>query len=106
MTTARADALKWLALRNERPSPSDFACLKMAHISQGWNLCGVASATMASAFSGKTADQYEVKRLCGSPLGEGTDWLDLIAAAKKLGLRWELKTFPNDQAGLREGGRE
>lgn len=98
-----ADALKWLALRNKTPVPGHFACLKVAHISQGWNMCGVASATMDTAFHAKTADQYEVKRLCGSPMGEGTDWLDLIAAAKKLGLRWELKTFPNDQEGLRAG---
>jgi hypothetical protein len=34
---------------------------------------------------------------------EGTDWLDIISAAAKLGCSWELKTFPNDQAGLREG---
>jgi hypothetical protein len=50
-------------------------CLQVPHISQGWNLCGVAAATMATAFHGHTADQYEVKRLCGSPPGEGTDWI-------------------------------
>lgn len=98
-----ADALKWLDLRKKPPVPGRFACLKVPHISQGWNMCGVASATMATAFHGKTADQYEVKRLCGSPMGAGTDWMDLISAAAKLGCHWDLVTFPYDQAGLREG---
>ena len=98
-----ADALEWLDLRKKPPVAGRSACLKVAHISQGWNMCGVASATMATAFHGKTGDQYEVKRLCGSPMGDGTDWLDLIAAAAKLGCRWELKTFSYDQAGLRDG---
>jgi len=98
-----ADAREWLDLRKKPQVPGRFACLNVPHISQGWNLCGVAAATMATAFHGKTADQYEVKRLCGSPLGEGTDWMDIISAAAKLGFQWELKTFPNDQAGLREG---
>ena len=48
-------------------------------------MCGVASATMATAFHGKTGDQYELKRLCGSRMGDGTDWMDLISAAAKLG---------------------
>ena len=101
-----ADALKWLDLRKKPSVPGCFVCLKVPHISQGWNLCGVAAATMATAFHGKTADQYEVKRLCGSPLGEGTDWMDIVFAAAKLGCRWELVTFPNDQAGLREGRKQ
>ena len=58
---------------------------------------------MATTFHGKTADQYEVKKLCGSPMGEGTDWMDIISAAAKLGCRWELRTFPCDEVGLREG---
>ena len=98
-----ADALKWLDLRSKTVDPGKFACLKVAHISQAWNMCGVASTTMATAFHGKTSDQYLVKKLCGSPMGEGTDWLDLIAAARKVGLHWELKTYPNDEAGLRDG---
>jgi TPR repeat protein len=98
-----ADALEWLDLRKKPPVAGRFAYLKVPHISQGWNMCGVAAATMATAFHGKTADQYEVKRLCGSPMGEGTDWMDIIAAATKLGCRWELRTFPYDQAGLLEG---
>jgi hypothetical protein len=98
-----ADALEWLDLRKKPPVPGRFACLQVPHISQGWNLCGVSSAAMATAFHGKTTDQYEVKRLCGSPLGAGTDWMDLISAAAKLGCDWELVTFPYDQAGLREG---
>jgi TPR repeat protein len=65
--------------------------------------CGVASATMATAFHGQTSDQYAVKRLCGSPMGDGTEWMDLIAAAAKLGCRWELETSSYDQVGLREG---
>jgi hypothetical protein len=98
-----ADALEWLELRKQPPVPGVFACLKVPHISQGWNLCGVAAATMATAFHGQTADKYKMKQLCGSPLGEGTDWLDIISAAAKLGCRWELVTFSYDQAGLRAG---
>ena len=98
-----ADALNWLDLRRKPAVAGKSVCLKVPHISQGWNMCGVASATMATAFHGKTGDQYEVKRLCGSPMGDGTDWMDLIAAAAKLGCRWELKTFPYDQAGFRDG---
>jgi TPR repeat protein len=97
------DALKWLDLRGKPAIPGKSICLKVPHTSQGWNMCGVASATMATAFHGKTDDQYEVKRLCGSPMGDGTDWMDLIAAAAKLGRRWELKTFSYDKAGLRDG---
>ena len=98
-----ADALEWLDLRKKPPVAGRFAYLKIAHISQGWNMCGVAAATMATAFHGKTADQYEVKRLCGSPMGEGTDWMDIVSAAAKLGCHWELVTFPNDRAGLDVG---
>jgi len=98
-----ADALKWLDLRQKPAVPGKSVCLNVQHTSQGWNMCGVASATMATAFHGKTGDQYEVKRLCGSPMGDGTDWMDLIAAAAKLGCRWELKTFSFDQTGLRDG---
>jgi len=98
-----ADALIWLDLRRKPAVPGKSICLKAPHISQGWNMCGVASATMATSFHGKTGDQYEVKKLCGSPMGDGTDWMDLIAAAAKLGCRWELKTFSNDRPGLRDG---
>ena len=92
-----AAGLWWIAV------PGRFACLKVPHISQGWNLCGVAAATMATAFHGKTADQYETKRLCGSPPGDGTDWMDIVSAAARLGCQWELVTFPYDQTGLHEG---
>jgi hypothetical protein len=98
-----ADALEWLDLRKKPPAPGHFVCLNVPHVSQGWNLCAAASATMATAFHGKTGDQYELKRLSGSPLGEGTDWSDVIAAAAKLGCRWELVTFPDDPSGLRQG---
>ena len=101
-----ADALEWLDLRQKPAVPGRSICLKVTHICQGWNLCGVAAATMATAFHGKTADQFEMKKLCGSPLGEGTDWMDIISAAAKLGCRWELKTFPYDQAGLHEGRKQ
>jgi TPR repeat protein len=98
-----ADALVWLDLRKKPAVAGQFTCLKVPHISQGWNMCGVASATMAMAFSGKPDDQYEVKRLCGSPMGEGTDWMDIISAAAKVNRHWELVTFPYDQKGLDEG---
>src|SRR5437763_1901804 len=97
--TRGQDCLEWLDLRKKPAVPGRFACLKVPHISQGWNMCGVASATKVSAFLGKTADQYEMKRLCGSLMGEGTDWQDIVSAAAKVGLRWELVTFPLDQAG-------
>ena len=98
-----ADALEWLDLRKKPPAAGHFVCLDVPHVCQGWNLCAAASASMATRFQGKTADQYELKKLSGSPLGEGTDWSDVISAAGKLGCRWELVTFPDDHAGFGQG---
>ena len=92
----------WIYAENPQ-SLAGFLPQDPPHISQGWNMCGVAAATMATAFHGKTANQYEVKRLSGSPMGEGTDWMDIVSAAAKLGCHWELVTFPNDRAGLDVG---
>ena len=98
-----ADALEWLDLQKRPAVRGHFVCLNVPHVTQGWWLCAAAAAAMATGFYGQTADQLELKRLSGSPLGEGTDWSNVIAAAAKLGRRWELLTFPDDEAGFREG---
>jgi hypothetical protein len=56
---------------------------------------------MLAKFQGDKATQYDIKRLCpASPIATGTDWSDLIAAAGKLGHKWKLITFPNDDDGF------
>jgi hypothetical protein len=58
---------------------------------------------MMVQFQGVKASQYQVKRLCPSPIGTGTDWRDLIAAAGQLKRRWELVTFHDDDQGFAQG---
>jgi hypothetical protein len=49
---------------------------------------------------GRSVGAWEFKKLCGSPLGTGTDWADLVNAAAKIGQRWKLVTFPADDDGF------
>jgi TPR repeat protein len=97
------DLLTLAAWRDQKPEPGKFAYVDYRHVSQGWNNCGATSCTMLAKFQGGTATQYDIKKLCpASPPGTGTDWADLVAAAGKLGHRWKLVTFPNDDAGFEQ----
>ena len=97
-----ADLLKLLEYRGRKPVPGEFALVAMPHILQGWNNCGATSCAMFARSQGKRVNGWDVKRLCSSPLGTGTDWGDLLNAAKKLHLRWKLVTFPPDDKGFEQ----
>jgi len=97
---AAKDLLTVTVWRDKKPEPGKFAYVEYRHVHQGWNNCGATSCTMLVKFQGGKATQYDIKCLCpASPIGTGTDWSDLIAAAGKLGHKWKLVTFPNDDAG-------
>jgi hypothetical protein len=99
-----ADLLRLAAWRRLKPEPGKFALLELAHVHQGHNNCGSATASMAARFAGVGKTQYDIKRLCpASPIGTGTDWSDLVAAAKELGLPWRLVTFSPDAEGFKRG---
>ena len=101
---AAADLLKLLAWRDRKPEPEKFAFVDFRHIHQGWNNCAPTSSAMYARFHGSTATPYDFKRLCpASPIGTGTDWSDLIAAAGKLKMKWKLLTFPHTEAGFAKG---
>ena len=92
---------KW---RHREPVRGSHAYVDVAHFYQGWNNCGATSIAMFARHAGRDVTPYDVKRLCPqSPIGTGTDWAHLVAAGTKLGQRWELLTFPNDDTGFTEG---
>lgn len=97
---AAKDLLQLLAWRDKKPEPGKFSYIEYQHVHQGWNNCGATSCTMLAKFQGAKATQYDIKRLCPGPIGTGTDWTDLISAARKLGHKWKLVTFSNDDAGF------
>ena len=68
-----------------------------------YNNCGATSSTMLARFQGATPGAWDFKRLCPSPVGTGTDWGDLMAAAEKIGLHWKLVSFPPDDDGFQKG---
>jgi TPR repeat protein len=92
--------LKLLSWRDKKSEPGKFAYVEYQHVYQGWNNCGATSCAMLARSQGGKTTQYDIKRLCPGPIGTGTDWADLIAAAGKLGHKWKLVTFPNDDAGF------
>jgi len=94
------DLVQISSWRDKKTEPDKFAYVEYRHVHQGWNNCGAASCTMLAKFQGGKANQYDIKRLCPGPLATGTDWSDLIAAAGKLGHKWKLVTFPNDDGGF------
>lgn len=99
-----ADLLKLLAWRDRKPEAGKFAFVDLRHVNQGWNNCGSASSSMFARFQGSPATQYDIKRLCPeSPIGTGTDWSDLVAAAGKLKMKWKLLTFPHTEEGFAKG---
>jgi hypothetical protein len=92
---------KW---RHQEPVRGRRAYVDVAHFYQGWNNCGATSVAMFARRACPKVTPYDVKRLCPqSPIGTGTDWGHLVAAGAKLGQRWELLTFPNDDTGFAEG---
>jgi hypothetical protein len=101
---AAADLLKLLTWRDRKPEPDKFAFVDFRHIHQGWNNCGCTSSSMFARFQGSTATPYDLKRLCpANPIGTGTDWSDIIAAAGKLKMKWKLLTFPHTEEGFAKG---
>jgi hypothetical protein len=58
---------------------------------------------MLARFQGAKLGGWDFKRLCPSAIGTGTDWGDLLAAAKKIDLRWKLVTFSPDDGGFEKG---
>ncbi len=97
---AATDLLTLLTWRDKKPEQGKFSYVDYRHVYQGWNNCGATSCTMLAKFQGAKATQYDIKRLCPGPIGTGTDWTDLINAAGKLGHKWKLVTFSNDDAGF------
>lgn len=95
-----ADLLKLLEYRGRKTEPGKFALVSMPHVHQGWNNCGATSCAMFARSQGKQVGGWDVKRLCPSPLGTGTDWGDLLKASEKLGLRCKLITFTPDDQGF------
>lgn len=95
-----ADLLKMIDYRGKKAEPGAFALVPLPHVHQGWNNCGATSCTMFARSQGKSLGEWDYKKLCPGPLGTGTDWGDLLAASKKIGLKWKLVTFPTDDAGF------
>ncbi|MFO0936895.1 MAG: hypothetical protein U0798_10320 [Gemmataceae bacterium] len=95
-----ADLLKLMEYRGKKSVPGQFALVEMPHIFQGWNNCGATSCAMLARSQGKQVGGWDVKRLCPSPMGTGTDWGDLLKASQSLKLNWKLTTFPADDAGF------
>lgn len=95
-----ADLLKLMTYRGQKAEPGKFALVDFPHIHQGWNNCGATSCAMFARSQSKSVGGWDVKRLCPSPLGTGTDWGDLLKASEKLELRWKLVTFAPDDEGF------
>ncbi|HEX8914452.1 MAG TPA: hypothetical protein VF796_19040 [Humisphaera sp.] len=97
-----ADLLKLIDRRRRPAEPGKFALLNVGHVHQGWNNCGATACAIFARAQGKPLGGWDYKRLCPSPLGTGTDWGDLVAASKQVGLRWKLVTFTPDDDGFKQ----
>jgi hypothetical protein len=95
-----ADLLKLIDWRGREADAGSFALVPVPHVHQGWNNCGATSCAMLARAQGRGTGSWEFKKLCPSPMGTGTDWSDLVEAARKIGLRWKLITFPADDDGF------
>ena len=95
-----ADLLKLVPYRGRKAEPGAFALVPLPHVHQGWNNCGATSCAMLARAQGRALGGWDYKKLCPPPLGTGTDWGDLLAASRRIGLRWKLVTFPPDDAGF------
>jgi hypothetical protein len=98
-----ADLLKLIDYRGRKSEPGVFAYVNGPHLHQGYNNCGATSAAMLARFEGSKLGAWDFKKLCPSPVGTGTDWAELIAAAGKIGLHWKLMKFPPDDGGFAAG---
>ena len=98
-----ADLLKLIEYRTRKSEPGKFAYVDGPHVHQGYNNCGATASVMLARFQGAKLGAWDFKRLCPSPIGTGTDWGELLAAAKKIDLHWKLVTFPPDDAGFDKG---
>jgi hypothetical protein len=98
-----ADLLKLIEYRTGKSEAGKFAYVEGPHVHQGYNNCGATACAMLARFQGAKVGAWDFKRLCPSPIGTGTDWGDLLAAAKKIDLRWKLVTFSPDDAGFEKG---
>ncbi len=98
-----ADLLKLLDYRRRKTEPGVFAYVEGPHIHQGYNNCGATATAMLARFQASKIGAWDFKRLCHSPIGTGTDWGDLMAAAAKIGLHWKLITFTPDDEGFDKG---
>ena len=98
-----ADLLKLIDYRRRKPEPGAFAYVEGPHVHQGYNNCGASATTMLARFQAAKVGAWEFKRMCRSPVGTGTDWSELMAAAEKIGLHWKLVTFTPDDAGFKAG---
>ncbi|MEM9360444.1 MAG: C39 family peptidase [Pseudomonadota bacterium] len=103
--SAQASALlEFAAWRYQDPVAGSLAYVEVDHLHQGWNNCGATSIAMLARHSGSDTPPYDVKRQCPrSPIGKGTDWVDLVAASKKLKQQWRMEAFPNNDAGFTKG---
>jgi TPR repeat protein len=97
-----ADLLKLIDYRSRKQEPGRFALVTAPHIFQGWNNCGATACATLARSQDQAVGGWEFKKLCPSPVGTGTDWDDLLKAAKKLHLKWKLATFPPDDPGFAE----
>ena len=95
-----ADLLKLIETRQRKGEPGKFAFVQMPHIHQGYNNCGSTACATFARFQGSKIGGWDFKRLSPSPLGTGTDWGDLLNAAKKIGQQWKLITFTPDDEGF------
>jgi TPR repeat protein len=95
-----ADLLKLIDWRRRQADPGAFAFVPVPHVHQGWNNCGATSCAIFARAQGKGTGSWEFKKLCPSPMGTGTDWSDLVNAAREIGLRWKLVTFTPDDDGF------
>lgn len=95
-----ADLIRLMEIRRRKAEPGKFNIVPVPHILQGWNNCGATSCAMLARTQGKAVGGWDFKKLCPSPLGTGTDWGDLVGAAKQIGLDWKLRTFPADDGGF------
>jgi hypothetical protein len=95
-----ADLLKLIDYRHRKSEPGVFAYVEAPHIHQGYNNCGATATAMLARFQSSKVGGWDLKRMCKSPLGTGTDWGELMAAAGKIGLQWKLVTFTPDNEGF------
>lgn len=95
-----ADLLKLIDYRHRKTEPGVFAYVEAPHIHQGYNNCGATATAMLARFQASKVGAWEFKRLCRSPVGTGTDWGELMAAAGKIGLHWKLVVFTPDDEGF------